>query len=119
MTTSAWARFTAVLLFLLPAACAALFELDDGTIHSGIHHWLQEPTSAAAKYGSINDWDTSRITDMRGLFRYATGFNEDISKWNTSSVTTFREMFFRAEQFNADVSKWQTSRVLDMSYAFG
>jgi surface protein len=116
--TSALVRLTAALI-LLPATFGAFFELDDGIIHSAVQHWLQEPISATVKYGPIADWDTSRITNMHGLFRYAVGFNDDISKWNTSSVTTFREMFFRAEQFNADLSKWQTSRVLDMSYAFG
>ena len=39
------------------------------------------------KYGNINEWDTSLVTDLSHLFE-GKGSNIDISKWNTSRVTT-------------------------------
>ena len=40
----------------------------------------------------LNFIDTSKITDMSGLF-LKTKFNGDISKWNVSNVTDMRGMF--------------------------
>ena len=53
-----------------------------------------DPTSAAAKYGPIADWDVSAITDMSDLFYDLKSINTDISRWDTSSVTTMRGMFY-------------------------
>ena len=52
-----------------------------------------DPTSAAAKYGPIADWDVSAITDMSGLFYNLRNFNADISSWDTSVVTDMSQMF--------------------------
>ena len=35
------------------------------------------------KYGKIEDWNTSEVTDMSCLFCQYYTFDEDISKWNT------------------------------------
>lgn len=40
----------------------------------------------------LNFIDTSKITDMSGLFS-KTKFNGDISKWDVSKVTDMRDMF--------------------------
>ena len=52
-----------------------------------------DPTSAAAKYGPIADWDVSAITDMSDLFYDLKSINTDISRWDTSSVTNMYRMF--------------------------
>ena len=39
-------------------------------------------------YGHIQNWDTSRVTNMRYLFSNMKSGNPDISKWNTGAVTT-------------------------------
>ena len=60
--------------------------------------------SGTSDKGPINDWDTSLITDMSGLFCGAhcdcgdycslyKQFNEDIGNWNTSKVTKMSSMF--------------------------
>ena len=52
--------------------------------------------AATAKYGPIDCWDVSGVTDMSQLFynlQWPAGFNEDISGWDTSRVTTMRAMF--------------------------
>ena len=71
-----------------------------------------------SKYGPIDIWDTSRVTDMSKLFVGKSKFNSDISKWDTSAVTNMYSMFNGAELFNQDISKWDTSNVENMSEMF-
>lgn len=52
---------------------------------------------------SMNNWDTSTITNMYQTF-YQSGFNTDISNWNTSSVTSMSQMFRRAYSFNQPIN---------------
>ena len=76
----------------------------------------------------LNFIDTSKITDMSGLFsdfpscfggHDLENFNGDISKWNTSNVTNMFSMFDGATNtFNQPLDKWDVSNVTDMSYIF-
>ena len=66
----------------------------------------------------VNIQDTSGVTNMSGMFRFAESFNQPISKWDTSSVTDMSEMFSRAESFNQPIGNWDTSNVTDMSGMF-
>jgi surface protein len=70
-------------------------------------------------YGKIENWDTSRVTDMSGLFSF-TSFNEDISKWDVSNVTTMKDMFGDNRKFNQPIGKWgkKTGNVTDMHGMF-
>ena len=67
--------------------------------------------------GYISGWDTSCVTDMRGMFENTT-FNQDIGGWDTSNVEDMRRMFQRATSFNEDISGWDTGNVMSMSYMF-
>ena len=49
---------------------------------------------ALEKYGPINTWDTSKITDMSGLFKGKQEFNSDISSWDVSNVSNMKYMFW-------------------------
>ena len=62
--------------------------------------------------------NTSKITNMSGMFDNAIAFNGDISKWDTSNVTNMSRMFYDARTFNGDISKWDTSNVTDMNSMF-
>ena len=68
--------------------------------------------------GDISDWDVSSVTDMSKMFRGATSFNGDISPWDVSGVTDMSRMFIRADSFNGDVTEWDVSGVTDMSGMF-
>ena len=60
----------------------------------------------------LNDIDTSKISNMHGLFSYTStvDFNGNISNWDVSNVTDMSNMFegskFTGE--NGDLSKWNT-----------
>jgi len=43
-----------------------------------------------AKYGVIQSWDVSLITNMYNLFKYKSTFNENISAWNVGAVTNMQ-----------------------------
>ena len=43
--------------------------------------------NVVSTYGHIQNWDTSRVTNMKYLFINMNSGNPDISKWNTGAVT--------------------------------
>ena len=59
----------------------------------------------------IGNWNTSKVTNMEGMFQFATVFNQDIGNWDTSSVTTMKLMFYQNPVFNQDISNWDVSNV--------
>jgi len=67
---------------------------------------------------SMNSWDTSKVTNMVGMFDSATSFNQDISNWNTSSVTSMVATFLKTSSFNQDIGNWDTSNVILMNSMF-
>ncbi|MCL2843545.1 MAG: BspA family leucine-rich repeat surface protein, partial [Oscillospiraceae bacterium] len=77
----------------------------------------------------LEDWDTSRVTDMINLFSYASSLeNLDLSSWDTGSVTNMggsmgiinrNGMFQNTRRLaSLDVSGWDTSSVTNMSGMF-
>ncbi len=89
----------------------------DADIRAAVKMWCTNPTKALKKYGHIREWNTSKVTTMKNLFREKNNFNEDISRWDVSSVTNMRFMF-RETPFNGDISGWNVSSVTNMSYMF-
>jgi surface protein len=67
---------------------------------------------------SWNTWDTSNVTNMLGMFEFATNFNQNIGSWNTSAVTNMQNMFASATAFNQNIGSWNTSAVTNMSSMF-
>ena len=55
---------------------------------------------------------------MEGIFRWAQSFNQPLNNWDTSKVTNMAHMFQWALSFNQPLNNWDTSKVTDMSYMF-
>jgi surface protein len=60
--------------------------LDDVNIADAVGAWLADEAAATTKFGDINSWDVSGVTDMSYLFYKAASFNGDVSSWDVSSV---------------------------------
>ena len=43
------------------------------------------------KYGNIEEWDVSQITNFQNLFLNKASFNGDISKWQTGKVINMHQ----------------------------
>ena len=67
---------------------------------------------------SMDQWDTSLVTDMSGLFSGYWNFDHDISSWDTSQVTDMSSMFSDCTNFSSDPGNWDVSQVTDMSHMF-
>ena len=61
----------------------------------------------------------SKVTDMSGMFRGATSFNQPLDNWDTANVKKLSWMFYKAAAFNQPLENWNTSNVTDMSGMFG
>ena len=96
---------------------------DKGKLKHAIKNYLNEPdkfynSTAFCKYGIIQRWNTSSVTNMSSLFNGMEDFNQDISRWNTTAVTDMTSMFNGATFFNQDISRWDTSAVTNMTSMF-
>ena len=57
----------------------------------------------------IGNWNTSNVTSMKDMFRYVRSFNQPIGNWDTSKVTSMKNMFYLANSFNQPIGNWDTS----------
>ena len=97
---------------------------------TAVDAWCTDAASAELQYGSIADWDVSRVTDMSYLFcgsswnaQYGcnavkASCSPDLSRWDVSSVTSMSNLFEYASSFTSDLSAWDVSSVTDMNYMF-
>ena len=69
------------------------------------------------KWGSMNDWDTSKVTNMAEVFK-GTNFNGNITEWDTSEVQNMTGMFENTFSFDQDISGWDVSKVESMDRMF-
>ena len=70
----------------------------------------------------LNTWDTSRVTNMSGMFFRNTAFNQDLGSWNVSNVTNTSYMFYGCTAFNnsgsSSIGTWNTSNVTSFNGMF-
>ena len=66
----------------------------------------------------LNFIDTSKITDMSGLFT-CIAHDFDVSSWDMSNVKNMSYMFYNCYKFTGKgIGNWNVSKVIDMSCAF-
>ena len=67
----------------------------------------------------LTGFDTSKVTDMRGLFKDLIHLQEiDVSSFNTSNVTNMSSMFYYCNIESLDLSNFRTSSVTSMFQMF-
>jgi len=66
------------------------------------------------KFGPIQNWDVSHVTNFAYLFYNKISFNSDLSSWVTSSATKMDYMFGGAKRFNSKLTNFVTSKVNNM-----
>lgn len=93
-------------------------KFNNETIRVAVREWIEDENKAKEKYGDINDWDTSEVTDMSKLFLDAHEFNSPIGSWDVSNVKTMHAMFDNAFKFDQNINNWDVSNVEDMSEMF-
>ena len=67
----------------------------------------------------LEKWDVSQVTDMSHMFYGCSAFNQPLEKWDVSQVTDMSHMFYGCSTFNQPLEKWTVSKVTDMDYMFG
>ena len=115
--------FAVLCLCSLLSVTASLEKLTDQTIHVQIDLFLSpDETHDTAKYGPIENWDTSLLQNTFCLFaasgipcsdsnkvkgEHVRTFNADISKWNLSGVKASQrcEEHFDSDSCSVDSSK--------------
>ena len=98
----------------------------DRIVLSAVSSYMFNNMRALSEFSDITDWDTSRVTDMYGMFYQAgsdaTTFSLDLSDWDVSKVTSTDDMFYSAgynsTTFSLDVSGWDTSSITNMTTMF-
>ncbi len=75
--------------------------------------------AGASKFKSnISGWDVSKVTDMGFMFMKASKFTSNLSSWKVNNVTNMGTMFAYATNFISDLSSWKVNNVTDMSDMF-
>jgi len=68
---------------------------------------------------SIDNWNTSLVTNMGDMFNGCSNFNQPIGNWNTANVTNMAGMFAYASKFNQNIGNWNVGKVTNMFFFLG
>lgn len=71
-------------------------------------------------HNSLQNWDVSAVTSMKGMFSGATRFQGDLSLWDPAMVESFSSMFAYAASFDpaGGLNDWDVSNVKIMDRMF-
>ena len=87
-------------------------------LQTAVDEYVADNATAQSKYGHINTWNVTNVTNMYALFLNKSTFNSDIGNWDVSNVTVMSDMFSGCTSFNAPLSQWDTSSVTTMESMF-
>ena len=100
-------------------------QFNNNSLRTAVNEWINNPINAEAKYGHISTWDVSQVTQMNGLFKNVTTFNENLDSWDVSNVTNMYMLFYKCVNFNNGNAKgvpsnlnWDVNKVKRMDYMF-
>ena len=69
-------------------------------------------------FSGIEEWDTSNVKNMEGMFLLVAVFDRPIGVWDVSNVENMKDMFKGAEIFNQPIETWDVSNVEEMKGMF-
>jgi len=102
-------KFVLALSQLCCINASKAFEDNYDNLYHEVDTYCSDPPSYdETEYGKIEEWDVSRISDMRELFARKKHCNPDISAWGVSQVTDFGNMF-SGTTFNQNIGRWDVS----------
>lgn len=90
------------------------------TLKNAINSWKTNRGTAQTTYGHISNWDVGAVTDYTYLFMGIAGtyFHEDLNNWDTSNVTNMFGMFLNCYNMSVKIDNWNISNVTSLSNAF-
>ncbi len=68
--------------------------------------------------GNLSAWDVSNVTNMNSVFYGSSSFDSDLSAWDVSNVTNMNSVFYGSSSFDSDLSAWDVSNVTNMNSVF-
>ena len=74
--------------------------------------------NSKAKSLNLSSFDTSNVTSMERMFYNTNAIELKLNSFNTSKVTNMKSMFYGSNATIIDTSSFNTSSVTDMSYMF-
>ena len=66
----------------------------------------------------LNTWNVSKVVDMTRMFASAYSFNQPLDNWKLDSLESMSSMFYDAHAFNQPIDMWNVSKVTNMDSAF-
>jgi surface protein len=63
----------------------------------------------------LNNWNVSKVEDMRFMFSGDTIFNQPLNKWDVYKVEDMAYMFSSANNFNQPLDDWNVKNVKDLT----
>ena len=72
-------------------------------------------TAPSTPVSGLDSWDMSNATNISGMLRAQTNYNEDISSWNVSNVTDMSNTFSGSTSFDQNLSSWDIANVTNLA----
>ena len=107
----------------LPQSCSYMFKRFQGKVLGTANFNTSKVTNMWGMFYDtpladpyVTNWDTSKVTEMTVMFKFAKSAKPDPSKWNTSKVTDVDQVFQATAIEKADLSKWDLRSVKTYGY---
>jgi len=101
-----------------PEFCNRYEPISNYNLRAATNLYHDSKDEAVKRYGEIESWNTSLITDMDYLFKDMSGFNSNIATWDVSGVRSMKEMFMKARKFNVNIAQWNVSKAQNFDRMF-
>lgn len=79
--------------------------------------YLFSDCSSLTTVPNIDQWQTSNVTNIDGMFSSCSSFNQNISAFDISSITSFMGLFYGCSSFNQPLT-WNTAAITEMNSMF-